>query len=104
MVCARTAVTPSVRMNVVLPDMFEPVTRMPCGGPIVIEFGTAVSTSGWRTAVKAAGDPAGRNRGRVKCGEPVRNDAMLMAASTSPTAAITRRSAAARVWISLAAK
>jgi hypothetical protein len=46
-VWASTAFTPTVRKNVDLPDMFEPVTRTPLGGLRWIELGTGVSISGW---------------------------------------------------------
>ena len=45
-VCAMTAVTPSVRRKVDLPDMFEPVTSTPLHGPSSIVFGTASARSG----------------------------------------------------------
>jgi len=45
-VCASTAFTPIVRRKVDFPDMFDPVTRTPCGGASVMEFGTASASSG----------------------------------------------------------
>ena len=40
-VCARTALTPTVRRNVDFPDMLEPVTSTPRPGCTASEFGTA---------------------------------------------------------------
>ena len=67
-----------------------PVTSTPCGGPRTIEFGTASSMRGCRSPAKLAREPAGVNEGRFQRGVPARTDAMLTAASTSPTAAATR--------------
>ena len=57
-----TVVTPIVRRNVDLPDMFEPVMSTPSPRRSVIVFGTASSTSGWRTSVSRADVPGARKR------------------------------------------
>src|SRR5205809_4418160 len=92
-VCASTAVTPTVRRNVVLPDMFEPVMITPFGGPRVIEFATASGSSGCRSPVITAREidpPAGKNTGRVHPPVLERYEATLAAASISPTSVRTR--------------
>src|SRR5262245_55871261 len=92
-VCARTAFTPSVLRNVVLPDMFEPVTRTPLLASSAIELLTPCSSNGWDSLSRVAGLLRGRKTGRVQSLRLARYDATLIAASTSPIAATTRSSA-----------
>jgi len=56
-------------------------------------FGTASRRRGCRTSVSSASAPGCRKRGRVQSCRPVRKEAVLMAASTSPISAITRKRA-----------
>src|SRR4051812_7850938 len=86
-VCASTTFTPTARMKVVLPDIFDPVTSTPRPGESAIVLGTGSSSSGWATLVRIAAEPG---RGRVQSLRSARHDATPIAASTSPIAAVNR--------------
>ena len=100
-----TVVTPIVRRNVDLPDMFEPVIEHSLAEAERDRVRHGVldeRMADVRQAVLAF--PRARKDGLVQSLRPARSEATLIALSTSPIAVTRRKSAGARARSSLAPK
>src|SRR5436189_1592828 len=83
-VCASTALTPTVRRKVDLPDMLDPVMIAPLPAGRTTLLGIASGRRGCRTLLRCDVPPASRKRGRVQSSRSARIDATLIAASIPP--------------------